>query len=171
MRSVLVFLAAVLSITMAGCSSDPNETEIANTIQTLRGTTNSIEAITKTLTEAVAQAKKDGKSLALDKIAQATEETDALKKQAKDLQRWKAATEARKDQITKDQKEDYAQRYKTTFQAAVQELYAAQTKLNTVLSEADVESKDGDSKGGMEKLREKLKECQGEFEVLTKKQS
>src|ERR1700733_4904721 len=105
MRSVFVAMAAAFTITLSGCGSDPNDQYIAATIQTLKGTTTDIELITKTLTEAVAQAKRDGKSLGLDKIAKATEETDSLKKHAKDLQRLKADTEARKDLITKEQRD------------------------------------------------------------------
>jgi hypothetical protein len=176
MRSVYVLVGTFCAMTLVGCSEDPNDAWIAETISTLKGTTSVIEQVSKTVGDALAQAKRDGKPLALEKIAKATEESGELKKRAEKLQKIKAEAEYRKDNITKEQRDDYAIKHKGAFQASMVELDSAQKKLDTVLREAEVYASEGamanaESKGALEKLREKLKEGQDEFEVLTKRQA
>jgi hypothetical protein len=169
----LSVLACTLCIGfVGGCSDDVTELRISKTIAILKDTTRTIEQVTKTLTDAAAQAKKDGKPMPLDKIAAATEEAGKLKSNARELQNLKAAIEGAREIITKEQRDEYAARNKNSVQEALAELEAAQRALEVALNSADAAATgDPDARGAMEKLREKLKEGQDEFEVLTKRQT
>jgi hypothetical protein len=175
MRKLYVLLSTLLVCAFVGCSDDPNEYWITQTISNLRGVTGDIEQVTKTLNDSVADAKKNPPDYkaAYIKIARATTEAGQLKGKAEILQRIKAQTEGRKEAITKEQREEYRNKHKGDFQSALANLDAAQKKLDKALQEADREvgEKDNECKGGLEKLRQKLKESQDEFEVLTRRQT
>jgi DNA repair exonuclease SbcCD ATPase subunit len=171
MRKLLVLLGALLTCTIAGCGEDTNDTIIAGTISILDGTTSQIDQITKTLNDAVDQAK-DGKPLDIAKIATATQNAVELKKKAEALQRYKAEIDVRKDSLTADQREEYARKHKAAFQQKLQSLDTAQKNLEAALRKADaVAAPNSESKANLEKLRDALIDAQKEFEVLTKRQS
>jgi hypothetical protein len=170
MKKLSVLLGTLLCFSVVGCSADPNDMLVAQTIGSLKQATSHIEQVTTTLTTATAEAKKAGKPLALAKIATATEQAGQLKDPALMLQRIKAETEVRKDNITKEQKEVLANKHKADFQRAMADLDAAEKKLEAALKDAEPVA-DADGKLALEKLREKLKEGQDEFEVLNKRQT
>jgi hypothetical protein len=170
MKKLCVLLGTLLSCSVVGCSADPNDLLVGDTIAQLKLATSHIEQVANTLTTATAEAKKTGKPLAIAKIATATEQAGELKKPALMLQRIKAETEIRKDNISTAQKEALATKHKADFQRAMADLDAAEKKLDAALKDAEPVA-DGDGKQALEKLREKLKEGQDEFEVLNKRQT
>src|SRR5271166_4092713 len=103
MRKLYVLLGTLLTFTVVGCGEDTNDTIIAGITSILDGTTSQIEQITKTVNDAVSQAKKDNKPLDIAKIATATQNAAELKKKAEALQRYKAEIDVRKDNLTADQ--------------------------------------------------------------------
>jgi hypothetical protein len=172
MRKLYVLLGTLLTFAVAGCGEDANDSIIAGTISILDGTTSQIEQITKTLNDAVNEAKKETKPLDLAKIKTATQNAIELKKKAETLQRYKAEIDVRKDGLTPEQREEYATKYKAAFQQKLQNLDTAQKNLDVALREADaVAASNSESKAALEQLRDALKESQNEFEVLTKRQS
>jgi hypothetical protein len=170
MKKLSVLLGTLLSCCVIGCGQDPNDKLVADTIAQLKNATSKIEEVSSTLTAATADAKKSGKPLAIARVATATEQAGELKVPALVLQRIKAETEVRKDSLTKDQREVLANKYKGDFQRSLADLDAAQKKLDAALKEAEPVA-DGDGKQALEKLREKLKESQDEYEVLNKRQT
>jgi len=170
MRKLYVLLGTLLACVVVGCGDDPNDKVIAETISTLRNTTSDIEHVSKTINDAVNQAKNSKKPLDIAEIDKATKEAAGLKKKAQDLQNEKAWMDVRKDNITAEQREEYANRYKVDIGKALQGLDAAQKNLELALREADSVA-DSDGKSSLQKLRETLQEAQNEFEVLTKRQS
>jgi hypothetical protein len=172
MRKLYALLGALLMCAVVGCGEDTNEKIIADTVSILDGTRSDIEQITKTIGDAVSQAKKDGKPLDLTKIEKATQETAAFKKKAEALQRYKAETDVIKDVVTPQQREEFAKKYKSQFQEKLQRLDEAQKSLEAALRDAEtVAASNAESKDAVGKLRDALKEAQNEFEVLTKRQS
>jgi hypothetical protein len=170
MKKLSVLLGTFLSCCVIGCSADPKDELVAKTIAGLKQATTDIEHVSDTLTSATADAKKSGKPLAIAKVATATEQAGEIKKIAMFLQTKKAETEVYKDQMTKEQREALNTKYKADFQRAMADLDTAERKLDAALKDAEVVA-DGDGKQALEKLREKLKEGQDEFEVLTKRQT
>ena|SRR5437660_967800 len=170
MRKCYVLLCTLFASVLAGCGADPNDELVARTISILTGTTQVVEQVTKTLNDAVSEAKTQNKALSKDKVNKATEESAQLKRLALELQDTKARIEIRKEGVTKEQKDALAKKHKAAFQQALVELDAAQKKLDGALRAADAVA-DADGKTSLEQLRAKLKEGQDEFEVLTKRQS
>jgi hypothetical protein len=172
MRVLSVLVCTFCLCFVGGCSEDITEARISRTIAIMKDATQTIEQVTRTLKDAAAQAKKDGKAMPLDKIAVATEELGELKKKARELQNLKANVEGAREVLTKEQRDEYAAKNKNNFQQALADLEAAQRALDGAIAEAEIASaSDPDAKGAMTKLREKLKEGQDEFEVLTKRQT
>ena len=170
MKKLAVLLGTFLACGVVGCSADPNDIIMSETIAALRDTTNQIEQLSSALTAETAEAKKTGKPLSIVKIKKATEDAGDLKKPALRLQRVKAEIEIRKDNMTKDQREALASKYKADFQRAMADLDAAERKLDAALKAAEPAA-DSDGKVALDNLREKLKESQDEFEVLNKRQT
>jgi hypothetical protein len=170
MKKLSVLLGTLLSCCVIGCSADPRDEIVAKTIAGLKQATTDIEQVSNTLTTATAEAKKAGKPLAIAKVATATEQAGEIKKIAIFLQNKKAETEGYKDQMTKEQREALSNKYKADFQRAMADLDTAERKLDAALKDAELVA-DSDGKQALEKLREKLKEGQDEFEVLNKRQS
>ena len=71
MRKLSVLLGTFITLTCAGCSEDPNDLIIRQTISITNGTASEINIIAKGLGDAVAQAKSDKKPLDSGKIAEA----------------------------------------------------------------------------------------------------
>jgi len=177
MRKLCVLLSTLFMFTCVGCSNDPNDELIVGTIQVLGNTTRTIEQIKTQVADTVEAAKKDGKPLAIEKITLAAGKADELKKMAKQLQDIKAAADVRKENITPEQRPEYASRHKATFQRALQEVDKAQKDLEIALNEAgaynaSLTDSEDRAKGAsaLAELRKKVEDGQREFEVLTKRQ-
>jgi outer membrane murein-binding lipoprotein Lpp len=170
MRKLLLPLGMLVVCGIAGCSEDPNDGLISTTISRLNQTTQALEEVNKSLKDAVAQAKNTNQPLDLVPIGKATDRASEIKQLAQDLQRIKAQVDVRKESITAEQREEYAKKYKASFQQALQNLDVAQKNLEATLREGDAVA-NPEGKSALEKLRETIKESLNEFEVLTKRQS
>ena len=174
-----MLFGTLLACAVAGCSDDPNDILISHTISVLRGTTTDVEQVTKTLGDAVTTAKKRASrwtSLRLTKPCQ--EAGRPQEKRRGYLQQIKAQTELRKESITPEQKEEYSNKHKAFFQNGAgrhghgpEEIghIDARGRCDTEATPDAVEKAKAIASLG--KLREKLKEAEDEFEVLTKRQT
>src|SRR5262249_30866432 len=96
---------------LAGCSQDPNEAVISDSIATLKDTTNIIEQITVVVKGEVESSKKTGKMDAA-KLLEANTKAKELKNQAERLQKIKAATDNLREGLTKEQRSALAEKHK-----------------------------------------------------------
>jgi len=171
MKKFYVLLGTFASCCLVGCGSDENERLVSDTLAKLSNTTTLIEQIRKTVGDAVTDAKNNKKPLAKAAILKATEEAGQLKGLAEYLQRLKGAADFNKDSITPDQRNELAKKHKKAFQKGLVALDQAQKALDVTMREADaIAESDPDARANLKLLREKLKEGQDEFEVLSKRQ-
>jgi hypothetical protein len=177
MRKLCVLLCTIVGFACIGCGTDHNEALISQTISTLRDTTRTIEQVKSIVGDAVTSAKKDNKPLPMDQLENAKTKVADLKGWAKQLQRYKALADSRKETIPPEKRKEYAALHKDALQSALVDIDKAQKELETALNEADAVANataDADDRAGQKKLaelREALKEAQHEFEVLTKRQT
>jgi hypothetical protein len=172
MKLLYVLFGTLLIFTVAGCGEDTNDIIIAGITSILDGTTSQIDQITKTVNDAVTQAKKEDKPLDIAKIATATQMATELKKKAEALQRYKAEIDVRKDNLTPDQRDENKRKHQAALEQKLQNLYTAQNNLHAALLEADaVAASNNESKAALEKLRDALNEAKSEFGLQTKRQS
>jgi hypothetical protein len=174
MKKWRVLFGTLLSCFCVGCSQDPNDQLVAETIAQLNATTGFFEQVAKTVNEAGQDYKNNNKPQALVKIQRAITEAGQFKTPAAQLQRIKALTEIRKDNISTAEKESLDSKYKAAFMSALAELDTSQKKLTDALKKTEKaadEANDQDGKNSLELLRQKLKEGQDEFEVFTKRQT
>jgi hypothetical protein len=173
-RTVSILLSAVCACAFVGCAEDRHDKAIAETISAMNGATTVIEQVTKTVGDAVADARKENKPLSVDKIKRADDETKQLKEKSKILQEIKGYMEVNKENITKEQREDYEKKYKGALREAATKLDAAQKKLEATLQDAEKITKDHQDSTGkkaLETLRKTLQDHQEDFTVLTKRQA
>ena len=176
MRKLGVLMSTMFACLCVGCSSDPNDRLIVNTMSIMNDTTRAIEQIKSDVVQAVEAAKKDNKPLSIEKIRAVATKAEELKKKAKELQMAKAETDVRKENVTAEQRQEYSDRHKGSFTRNLEELGKAQIELTAALKDAEAYNEslpDGEDRDNGAKeladLRKKLDESQREFEVLTRR--
>jgi hypothetical protein len=173
---VRIFLCTLVAVGLFGCSQDPNEKAVADTISTLQDTTRVINAITSILNKEIEAAKKDeAKGMDVTKLADAKAEAENLKKKAEDLQRIKALTDSLREGMNAEQRKKLAEKHKDAFQQAANDLGLAERNLEKSLKDAEEltkrEGTSGQVKEAMKLLRETLANSQKEFAVMNKRQT
>lgn len=157
MPACALFLSSVL-----GCGSDNHEKWIHETLDTLNKTTDQVRQIKKNITDEVAKAKEK-KDLSADQFKPAFAITEELNKNGAILLELKRKIDARKDKITKEQREDFAQRYRDQLQKTVEDLAVEQKALDVALQQAEELNA-----SAVVELKKKLREAQGKFELVSK---
>jgi hypothetical protein len=170
MTKIRVLLGTLLVCGLFGCSQDPNEAAVSETIAALRDTTTIIEQITTTVKGEVEAAKKSNGKMDVVKLADANTKAKELKGQAERLQKIKATIDNLREGLNKEQRAALADKHKGSFQDAANALNKAERDLDKVMKDADEQAKAEDAKAAMKTLRETLVNSQKEFAVLTKKQ-
>ena len=151
-----------LVLALSGCSSDQREAQISKTIGELNKAASSITNIK----ENVDKWDKESKDAEKTKyLKQAIEGTNTLKKIAQELQAIKQTTETL-EPATKEQKEEYAEKYRAQLGSAINRVNQEQTALNEAMIRAETAHRD--MANALGELKQKLQLAQGEFEVLTK---
>jgi hypothetical protein len=169
MRQLYVLAGTLFLCGLVGCGQDPNDVLVSDTIAKLQDTTRSIEGIAKILEIEVEAAKKGGKALDEKKIAEAKVEAENLAKLAKELQVIKGRTDSIKDNLTNDQRDALAKKYKDQFQSAANALYKAQNNLEAALKNAEGLATTPTSKSAMTDLKTAIQNSQKEFAFMNKK--
>ncbi len=156
--------ALCLTLVLSGCGSDLREVLISGTIEKLNKAKTSLPNI-KTNVAKWDKETKDAEKTKL--LKSAMDGTNSLRGVARELQEIKQAT-GQLDPTTKEQREEYLQKYRDRLGSAVEGLKKEQTGLNDALIMA--EKNHPQLKTALAELKQKLQLAQSEFDVLTKQQ-
>lgn len=160
MRGLLwIVCGGVLAVNM-GCGSGAREDVIDTTLSTLNNVATKVGSINDEITKAVKEADKkkttpDFKT-ALEMVAE-------LKESSKKLLESKNRAESIKGTLSEEERKELSSRFKSRLNQALEDMANKQVELNKTLKSVEAQHKDA-----VKELRAKLREAEGEFEVLSR---
>lgn len=157
-------LVGTLLLACAGCAANQRDDLVEHAIGLLSSTTSKVNAVRERIEDAM---KKSEKGLDLTEATRAAED---LKAKGKELQQTSQAIRAMREPISKEEKEQYLERYKPRLEPEAAKLSEATLALNQKFRELEKMAQDPTSKAAVEDLGKKLKEAQGEYEGLARQQ-
>lgn len=152
--------ALVLCLCIVGCGSNAREGVVATSIAKLEDAASKLSLIKEKVNEAVKTAEKD--NVPVD-FSEALAKVSELKVVGRELQAEKRAADDIKEPSTAEEQKRLKERFQTKLNDVIVRLNTEKKELNEALTAAEKSYKEA-----VEDLKVKIREAEGEFEVLTR---
>jgi predicted ribosome quality control (RQC) complex YloA/Tae2 family protein len=146
----------LLCVPLVGCTSDPREGLVDNTVRNLDSAASKVASIKSRIEEALKKTET-GKT---PDFKEAILEVDALKKIAKEMQELKMKSDALKDKTTEEERKELASKFQAPLNSAIERI----AKYRKELSDTMAQHKDV-----LKEVQTKLAEAEGEFEAIARR--
>jgi len=165
-RNVVLVGIGFLLIGLVGCGSNSRDALVNRDINVIDGAAAQLGVVRDKVNEALDKSAKEKRALTGDDLKPAVQAAAALKDVGKAMQKLKEQTDALTDSITKEEREELAQRFKARLQGAMVSLVKSQQEMDQAIRKAE----DKGPKQAVVELKKTLELAQSEFGVLAKQQ-